>query len=620
MKGRCMKRETPIPLITQGKEPLRPSLREHLINVSEACTNCGICRKECGFLGKHGMPKEIADRYDPGTEEGQVMPFECNLCRLCDAVCPFDVKPSEMMLEMRREAVERGVGSFPEHGGLLAYEGKGMSGRFTWYGLPEGCHTVLFPGCAMPGTRPARTKELFETLRKEDPTIGIVLDCCGKISHDLGRELFFHAMFDEMRNYLLLQGVKEVLVVCPNCHDIFSRYGDGLNIRMVYEALPEKMVGSASKSHPVVIHDPCGVRFHKETHGAVRRLIGMTGVTPREMVHAGDRTLCCGSGAGVNVLSPELADRWLERTWKEAGDQAIVTYCCGCAGRLSGSSPAIHALDVLSEPDAALSGKSKVSRAPFTYLNRLRIKHDFKKSVDAALSRQRSFNACEGKKAGWIGRLAILAVLIAAIVAVRLTGATRYLDQESLGQLIAGYGMLAPLIYMLIYAIAPALLLPGLPITIVGGILFGPFWGVIYTITSSTAGACIAFLVSRYVTRDWIEGRLRSPRWRRLDEGVEKHGWKVVAFTRLIPLFPFNLLNYAFGMTKIGFWPYAVTTFICMLPACIAFIVFSSSLLDLIKGKISASFIIGIVLIVMVSLIPLFYKRYQKKKGIGDPL
>jgi uncharacterized membrane protein YdjX (TVP38/TMEM64 family) len=164
------------------------------------------------------------------------------------------------------------------------------------------------------------------------------------------------------------------------------------------------------------------------------------------------------------------------------------------------------------------------------------------------------------------------------------------------------------------------LLLPGLPITIAGGILFGPFWGVVYTITSSTIGACIAFLISRYVARGWIEEKLRSPRRRRLDEGVEKHGWKVVAFTRLIPLFPFNLLNYAFGMTKIGFWPYTLATFICMLPACIAFIVFSSSLLDLLKGKISATFVLGIALVVLVSLIPLFYRYYQKKKGIEDPL
>jgi len=93
-----------------------------------------------------------------------------------------------------------------------------------------------------------------------------------------------------------------------------------------------------------------------------------------------------------------------------------------------------------------------------------------------------------------------------------------------------------------------------------------------------------------------------------------------VAFTRLIPLFPFNLLNYAFGMTRVGFWPYALTTFVCMLPACIAFIVFSSSLLDLLKGNVSANFVIGIGLIVLVSLIPVFYRRYRLKKGGSDPL
>jgi len=615
-----MKEEKSLSLPTARQTPSRSPLKTVLEKVSETCTDCGLCRKECGFLEKYGTPKEIADRYDPGTKEGQVMPFECSLCRLCDAVCPFDVTPSEMFLEMRRESVDRGAGSFPEHTVLLDYEKRGMSKRFTWYGLPEGCRTVFFPGCALPGTRPDRTKEIYELLRTKDPALGIVLDCCGKISHDLGRENFFRAMFAEMKNYLLSQGVKEVLVACPNCYDMFSRHGDGLNIRTVYEVLSESIVVGVSKDHSVMIHDPCGVRFHKDAHAAARQLVGATGVSLKEMEHSAEQTLCCGSGGGVNVLSPEMADRWMERIGKEAAGNKIVTYCCGCSGRLNIHVPALHVLDVFAEPEAALAGKSKVSGAPFTYLNRLRLKSYFKKTVDAAASRERTYTVLEGKRKGWVGRLAILAVLVAAIIAVRITGATRYLDQENLRQLIAGYGMLAPFIYMLIYTVAPSLLLPGLPITIVGGILFGPFWGVVYTITSATMGACLAFLVSRYVARGWVEGKLRSPRWRRLDEGVEKHGWKVVAFTRLIPLFPFNLLNYAFGLTKIGFWPYAVTTFICMLPACIAFIVFSSSLLDLVRGKISATLIIGIALIVLVSLIPLFYRRYQKKKGISDPL
>lgn len=276
-----------------------------------------------------------------------------------------------------------------------------------------------------------------------------------------------------------------------------------------------------------------------------------------------------------------------------------------------------------------MAGKVRITKGLFTYLNRLKLKKKLKQRIAAPVTRERTFNGGgmgdaldgrEGKKKDMAKRILLLGSIVAVILAVRLTGATRYLEQETLRQWIEGYGGLAPFVYMLVYALAPSLLLPGLPLTIAGGILFGPFWGVVYTITGATIGACIAFLVARYVARNWVERKLRGPRWRRLDEGVEKHGWKVVAFTRLIPLFPFNLLNYAFGLTRVKFLHYAVATFFCMLPACIAFIVFSSSLLDVLKGRISPTFVAGLGLVILVSLIPLLYGRYKKKKGIHDPL
>jgi len=90
---------------------------------------------------------------------------------------------------------------------------------------------------------------------------------------------------------------------------------------------------------------------------------------------------------------------------------------------------------------------------------------------------------------------------------------------------------------------------------------------------------------------------------------VERHGWKAVAFTRLIPLFPFNLLNYAFGLTKVKFSHYAISSFICMLPACIAYIVFSSSLLEVLQGNLTPEFFVGVLLIAGVSSIPLLSKQ-----------
>ena len=299
----------------------------------------------------------------------------------------------------------------------------------------------------------------------------------------------------------------------------------------------------------------------------------------------------------------------------------MVAYCAGCVNLLNSITPTSHILDFVFEPEAAVAGRVKISKAPFTYLNRLRLKKHFKNTLIAPKTRERTFLEAEEKRKGQlVKRIIILLIILSAILAVRFTGATRYLEQDSLRGLIQGYGALAPVVYMLVYTAAPALFLPGLPLTIAGGILFGPFWGVVYTITGATLGACVAFLISRYVAREWLANKFRSPRWRRLDEGVEKHGWKIVAFTRLMPIFPFNLLNYAFGLTKITFLHYAVTTFLFMLPACIAFIVFSSSLPDVLQGNISPYFLAGVGLIALVSLLPYFYRRYKTKKGESGPL
>ncbi|HLA48141.1 MAG TPA: VTT domain-containing protein, partial [Nitrospinota bacterium] len=97
-----------------------------------------------------------------------------------------------------------------------------------------------------------------------------------------------------------------------------------------------------------------------------------------------------------------------------------------------------------------------------------------------------------------------------------------------------------------------------------------------------------------------------------IDEGVEKNGWIFVAVTRLIPLFPFNLLNYSFGLTKIKFRDYAIASWIFMLPGTAAYTIFSSSLLDAIHGRVSKELIIGIVLLAFISAVPIIYRAKIK--------
>lgn len=218
-------------------------------------------------------------------------------------------------------------------------------------------------------------------------------------------------------------------------------------------------------------------------------------------------------------------------------------------------------------------------------------------------------------------RFAILVVfIIGAFFAVRAFGLADYLDEDFLRGWISGFGIWGPLVYMLIYTAGAALLVPGLALTVAGGVLFGPVWGSVYVLLGATCGSSLSFLIARYMGREWV-GSFLERRGREqlkdLDERVQRQGWKIVAFTRLIPLFPYNLLNYAYGLTNVRFLHYLFATFFFMIPGVVAYVVFSSSLLGVLRGRVSAEFIIGVVLVVTVSALPLLYKWFKSRSASG---
>jgi uncharacterized membrane protein YdjX (TVP38/TMEM64 family) len=211
--------------------------------------------------------------------------------------------------------------------------------------------------------------------------------------------------------------------------------------------------------------------------------------------------------------------------------------------------------------------------------------------------------------------LIFLAMLLVIGVAARLMHWQDYLEAGRLRQLVAAFGIWGPIVYLAVWTLAPPLLLPGLPIILAGGVLFGPFWGVVYVTLGATSGASLAFLVARYLAREWVEHKLSRSRLRRLDDKVAQHGWKIVAFTRLVPVFPYFLVNYAFGLTCISLRAFALATFFAMIPLTIAFVYFASHILDLLQGNISPGLIVGVLLVALVSLIPLVYRRIKGRQG-----
>ena len=163
--------------------------------------------------------------------------------------------------------------------------------------------------------------------------------------------------------------------------------------------------------------------------------------------------------------------------------------------------------------------------------------------------------------------LLFLALLVGVVLAVLYRD--RF-DAQALATWTENAGPAAPLLFMLIYAVATVLFLPGSVLTLAGGALFGPVLGTFYNLTGATLGATLAFLVSRYLASDWVAARTGG-RLKQLINGVEGEGWRFVAFVRLVPLFPFNLLNYALGLTRIPLLHYVIASYICMLPGAIAY-------------------------------------------------
>jgi uncharacterized membrane protein YdjX (TVP38/TMEM64 family) len=154
-------------------------------------------------------------------------------------------------------------------------------------------------------------------------------------------------------------------------------------------------------------------------------------------------------------------------------------------------------------------------------------------------------------------RLALLTFIGVGVGLVAANGTVP--SAAAIEQRLRDLGGWAPAVFVASYAVATLLFVPGSLLSLAGGALFGPVWGVAINLAGATSGAILAFLAARYIAGDAVTRRV-GPRLRQVIAGVEAEGWRFVAVVRLVPLVPFNLLNYALGLTRIRMMPYALTS------------------------------------------------------------
>ena len=180
----------------------------------------------------------------------------------------------------------------------------------------------------------------------------------------------------------------------------------------------------------------------------------------------------------------------------------------------------------------------------------------------------------------------ILKLLMSAVIIVGMILIAKYFDLQQLFRdiltWISNLGFLGMFMFISIYIAACVLLLPGVILTLGAGVIFGVVKGSILVSVGSTLGATCAFLVGRYLARDWVGAKIvGNKKFKAIDEAVGREGWKIVLLTRLSPIFPFNLLNYAFGLTKVSLKHYFFASWLGMFPGTVMYVYIGSLAGDL---------------------------------------
>ena len=212
-------------------------------------------------------------------------------------------------------------------------------------------------------------------------------------------------------------------------------------------------------------------------------------------------------------------------------------------------------------------------------------------------------------KALRLALILLLATGIAAAFAYR-----GHLDVALIQTWVRDLGVWGPLVFIAVYAAAAVLFLPGSVLTLAGGALFGPVAGTFYNLAGATLGAALAFLVARYLASDWVAQR-SAGRLKQLIAGVEAEGWRFVAFVRLVPIFPFNLLNYALGLTRIRFSHYLVASYLCMAPGALAYTYLGFAGREALAGGegLIQKALLALGLLALVAFLPRFITRLRKR-------
>lgn len=194
------------------------------------------------------------------------------------------------------------------------------------------------------------------------------------------------------------------------------------------------------------------------------------------------------------------------------------------------------------------------------------------------------------------------------------------LTPASIRNYIQSFGRLAVLVYIIAYVLNTISVLPPIaPLSLAAGLAFGEVMGAVYLMTGAMIGTSITFMISRFFGRNFIR-KILAGRFKNLGEKLKDKGFITILFFRIIPLVPYEILNYAGGPSGIKFKDYFLATFIGLIPGVAIAAFFGGSLGEIkaFKDLISAKFIIAVLLMAIIIAIPIIYRMTKKHFFKGE--
>lgn len=213
--------------------------------------------------------------------------------------------------------------------------------------------------------------------------------------------------------------------------------------------------------------------------------------------------------------------------------------------------------------------------------------------------------------------ICLIIILAVVFLLAKNFGVFHYLkNRAEFERVIKDMGVLAPAVYIVIYTIVTLSCVSPVPIAIVGGIVFGGLFGVLYTVIGAGIGLSLAFLIARYVARDFIEKKFgKSEIFKKVENGVKNDGWFILAVTRFLPIFPFGLQNYLYGLTSIKFGLYSILSILFILPGTTAFILLGGAVASGdIQKAIKVSIVASLILFFMSIVARVIKKKFENKE------